>query len=95
MTKRMRTICFCINMADSRKNGFGHQEENDTEHPYWIFSIPDFRSKCIHSGGRHHHEVEMELKAVNCEKCGGYHYSEKIECIPLKILCTCFYTNQS
>lgn len=89
MTRRMRTLCFYINVADSRKNGFANQEENDTENPHWIFSVPDLTSKCINS--HTNYDVEVTLQAVNCDKCGGYHYSNKIELVPPKILCSCFY----
>lgn len=89
MARRMNTLCFYINVADSRKNGFGNQEENNTEHPHWVYSVPDMRSKCINS--ENNHNVEITLQAVNCEKCGGYHHSNKFELVPQKILCSCLY----
>lgn len=88
MARRMNTLCFYINVADSRKNGFGNQEENNTAHPHWIFSIPDFRSKCINSQNC---SFEITLQAVNCEICSGYHHSNKFELLPRKILCSCLY----
>jgi hypothetical protein len=69
----MRTICFYINVASSRKNGFDNQEMNDTDDPHWMFSIPRFDQDIITNGFAEHYEVSMQ--AINCNRCGDYEIS--------------------
>lgn len=49
-----------IENAWSRKNGFGNipePEEFDTEHPHWIYNIP---------------EEGLNFQSINCLSCGNY-----------------------
>lgn len=69
----MKTICFYINVASSRKNGFANQEVNDTNHPHWIFTIPRFDQDIISYGFADYYEVSMQ--AINCSRCGEYECS--------------------
>lgn len=82
----MNTLCFYINVATSRKNGFGNIEINDTEDSHWIFGVPDFSSTIITNGISYRHE--LQLQAINCHHCGNYIHSSQIG-LPSTILCDC------
>jgi hypothetical protein len=85
-TKRQNTICFYINAAKSRKNGFDGSEELDTNDPHWVFFIPSFREEVISSDIIVAYEVA--LQAVSCPCCGNYEFANT-RSLPENILCSC------
>ena len=82
--RRQKTICFYINAATSRKNGFGNQEVNDTDDPHWIFNIPRFDQVVISYNSSDY--AEVQLQAINCEHCGNY-VATQMNGLPENILC--------
>jgi hypothetical protein len=85
--QQMNTLCFYINVATSRKNGFDNQEIRDTEDPHWVFGVPDFSSTII-TNGFSSDRAELQLQAVNCNHCGNYIHSSVMG-LPSIILCDC------
>lgn len=61
--------------AQSRANGFYDQEEKDTCHPHWIFSVLE-------------EDTGFSLQAISCLCCGGYIVSNNTR-IPIKATCFC------
>lgn len=57
VAQKRQTLLSSIHYSQSRRNGFHHQEENNTEHPHWIFCCPD---------------VHVVLQAISCPICGNY-----------------------
>jgi hypothetical protein len=86
--RKQATINFYVNVASSRKNGFDGQEENETDHPQWIFYIPRFDQDIICSHYGYGYPNEISLQAVNCPICGGYHHCQRLS-IPENIRCKC------
>lgn len=86
--RQQQTVCFYINVARSRKNGFDGHEEHDTDHSEWVFCIPRFDAEIISSMDDFGYRYEVSLQGINCYKCGEYEYCRQIGA-PDIIRCKC------
>lgn len=86
-SRRHKTICFYIDVADSRKNGFNGHEETDTDDPHWIFFIPKFTNDVIYTDHDFGYDYEVSLQGISCPFCGEYEHANSH--IPNNILCKC------